>query len=192
MKWSILILLLVPFASVEAQVSCSPNVGKKVCGDAALILNPLVDHGAYRGVAIQVEIVTAPEYDKRLTDLKDLEKRETDIPTNCLSNRVPAGFSSCYRHNLSNAIDPDITFFRDNPSSPLVSSVLISSARFNGLELAPKPGSPNNESVLKQTDRYDPSNLSAAASFIAGYLSGTMSRAMDGTGEPLVPSSPEK
>ncbi len=163
-------------------------MSRKVCEQASSILNPLVDHGAYRGVTIQVEIVSPPEYEKRLNDLKDLERRETDVRSNCIYGVVPTSFSSCYRHNLFNSIDPDITFFRVNAATPTVSSVLISSARFNAYELAPKPGSRDNESIVRRTDRYDPSLLSDAASFIAGYLCGTMSTAMDGTGEPLVAS----
>lgn len=191
MKHVLWLLLLAPLGA-KAQVNCSPNVDAKMCSDAAQMLNPVVDHGdPYHGVAIQVEIVSPSEYEKRLRDLKDLEKRETDrIPTNCLYGTTPSDFSSCYRHNLFNTADPEITFFRHDASTGLVSSILISSARFNAYQLVAKPGSRNGESEAVRTDRYDRISVSSVASFIEGYLCGTMSVAMDGTGEPLNLSNP--
>jgi hypothetical protein len=173
---------LILSSGVPAQVSCSPNVDKTMCADAAKYLNPIVDHGTpYHGVGIGVEIVTAVEYTKRLADTKELEKREMSYAGGMdKAAKSPDKFSPFYRHTLANAWSEDITFFRSEPGSYAVSAILISSAAFEGFALGPADPKTNVIQTIP-TGKYDSSRLFDAIGFIAGYLCGTMSRVWDGS-----------
>ncbi len=174
--------LLILSSGVLAQVSCSPNVDKTMCADAAKYLNPIVDHGTpYHGVGIGVEIVTPAEYAKRLSDTKELEKREMSYAGGMdKAAKSPDKFSPFYRHTLANAWSEDITFFRGEPASNAVSSILISSVAFERFTLGPVDAKTNVVQSLP-TGTYDSSRLFDAIRFIAGYLCGTMSRVWDGS-----------
>jgi len=191
MRQTILLCLLLLSASARAQVSCSPTVAKKTCADVADALNSVVDHGTpYRGVAIPLEVVTPPEYEKRLSDWKELEQREqSTIGGEDQAAKSPREFSPWYRHTLSNGFGPDITFFRDRASSHFVSAILVSSAAFEGNELyvIPEekgrtiPGWTKGAQGLRHNGRYDSATVSVMAAFIGGYLCGTMATVDDGT-----------
>jgi hypothetical protein len=164
-----------------AQVSCSPNVDKQMCADAATFLNPIVDHGTpYHGIGIPVEIVTPTEYAKRLANTKELEKREADYVGGLdKAAKSPDKFSPFYRHTLANAWSENITFFRDKPSSRYVSAVLISSAEFDDLKF--EVDAKTNVARSVDTGKYESSRVGEAAGFIGGYLCGTMSTTWDGS-----------
>ena len=162
-------------SGVHAQVSCSPNVGKKMCADVAESLNPIVDHGSpYKGVGIRVELVTPAEYEKRLSDTRELEQREESFAGgDDAAAKSPDKFSRWYRHTLWNGwSSSEITFFRDRPSSRLVSAILISSKTFER---------PAIEAKYVTEVGYYVSSLEHTAHFIIGYLYGTMSTADDGS-----------
>jgi hypothetical protein len=170
--------------SAFAQVSCSPSVRTNICADVAESLNFIVDHGTpYRGVGIPVEIVVPAEYEKRLADTKELEKTEAAYAGGMdKAAKSPEKFSPWYRHTLSNFWSKDITFFRDKPSSRLVSAILISSAAFEGLEwfdIKDEQGKPAKR--LRSNGHYDPKTINDAVLFIAGYLCGTLSTSRDGS-----------
>jgi hypothetical protein len=169
-------------SGARAQVSCSPNVDKKMCADVATFLDPIVDHGTpYHGVGIPVEIVTTAEYAKRIADTKELEKREMDYAGGMdKAAKSPDKFSPFYRHTLANSWDENITFFRDKPSSNLVRTILISSAAFEGFVLGAVDPKTNAVQTVP-TGKYDSSRTANAAAFIGGYLCGTMARAWDGS-----------
>jgi hypothetical protein len=176
------VALLLASPNLKAQVSCSPNVDRKMCADAAQFLNPIVDHGTpYHGVGIPVEIITPAEYAKRLADTKELEKRETDYAGG-MDNaaKSPDKFSVFYRHSLANGWSEDITFFRSRPSSTYVSSILISSVAFEGFTIGPIDPKTNSVQSIP-SGKYDSSRLIDASAFIGGYLCGTMSKLWDGS-----------
>ncbi len=184
------IVFLTLAGNAGAQVSCSPNVDKKMCADVAEFLNPIVDHGTpYHGIGIPVEIVTATEYAKRLADTEDLEQREMDYAGGSdAAAKSPDKFSSFYPHTLANSWTEDITFFRSKPSSSSVNAVLISSAAFDGFTIAP-PDPKTKVVQMISSGKYDSSRVSGTANFIAGYLCGTMARIWDGSIPMDVPQS---
>jgi hypothetical protein len=170
------------FGSVAlAQVSCSPNVDKQMCADAATFLNPIVDHGTpYHGIGIPVEIVTPAEYAKRLADTKEMEKREADYVGGLdKAAKSPDKFSPFYRHTLANGWSENMTFFRDKPSSRFVSAILISSIEFDDLKFEVDPKTHVYRGV--DTGKYEPPRVGEAGRFIGGYLCGTMATTWDGS-----------
>ena len=189
MRQIIVLCLLLLSPSARAQVSCSPTVAKNTCADVAEVLNPVIDHGTpYRGVAIPLEVVTPAEYEKRLSDLKELEQREQSIlggPDKAAKS--PTEFSTWYKHTLSTGFSPYVTFFRNRPSSNLVSAILVSSTVFEGTELyvTPEelgrtmPGWTKGDRGTRPNGRYDPKTVSNVARFIIGYLCGTMATVDD-------------
>jgi hypothetical protein len=155
-----------------AQVSCSPNVDKKMCVDVAKSLNPIVDHGSpFMAIGIPVELVTQKEYLKRLSDTKELEKRETSFAGGAdAAAKSPDKFSLFYAHTLHSR--GFITFFRVRPSSHLVSSILIADSEYQ-VELLGQDGRPNSIVVIE--------TYAEAGDIISGYLCGTIAASMDGS-----------
>ena len=72
-KFAIAVVVALLLGSgAKAQVACSPHVDENIRADAAMFMNPLVDHETpYNGVCISVEIITPDEYAKRLADMKE-------------------------------------------------------------------------------------------------------------------------
>lgn len=152
-------------------------------------LNAVIDHGTpYRGVAIPLEIVTPAEYEKRLSDLKELEQREQSIlggPDQAAKS--PTQFFPWYRHMLSTGFSPYVAFFRDRSSSNLVSAILVSSTVFEGTELyvipeelgRTMPGWTKGARGIRPNERYDPTTVGNVAAFISGYLCDTMATSDD-------------
>ncbi|MGA7640081.1 MAG: hypothetical protein WCB00_24325 [Candidatus Acidiferrales bacterium] len=171
------------FASgAMGQVSCSPNVSKEMCVAVAEFMTPLLDHGVLHGVAIPMEIVTPAEYAKRLADMKEQEKRELDYAGGLDKAALHTDqFSPYYRHTLTNLWSEDTTFFRDKPSSPFVSAILVSSVEFEGVEAYTiTEGAGKGTTGFRSNGRFEPKNVYSVGSFIMGYLCGTMGRMWDG------------
>jgi hypothetical protein len=184
-KLLLVFVMSTPFA--HAQVSCTPKVDRKLCAEAAEIMDHLVDHGILKGVAIPFAIVTPPEYKKRLSDLEELEAREESIlggPD--VAAKSPNRFSPWYKHTLTNLYSEDVTFFRSDPSSSLVSTVLVSSAAFDVTEFIIV----GDKRVIRHSGQFDPSRITPLAAFISGYLSGTMAKMLDSSRMVKEPSLP--
>ncbi|MGB8801418.1 MAG: hypothetical protein WCC97_12075 [Candidatus Acidiferrales bacterium] len=181
-KFAIAVVVALLLGSgAKAQVSCSPHVDKKMCADAAMFMNPLVDHGTpYNGVGIPVEIITPDEYAKRLADMKEQESRELAFAGGMDKAFLHRDqFSPYYRHSLSNPWGSKVTFFRDKPASRMVSAILISSEEFE--ESTIEVNEKTHVVSSKSTGKYDPSSVFRTVSFIAGYLCGTMGTEYDGS-----------
>jgi hypothetical protein len=180
-----IVILATAFActsGIRAQVTCSPDVDKKLCADVAKSLDPIVDHGSpYQGVGIPVDFVTPAEYKKRLSDTKELEEREESfLGGDNAAAKSPDKFSPWYRHTLY--CGGYITFFRAKPSSHLVSAILIATWQFE-MDSTLSGGRPGPMLIL--------GTPAQTAEFIRGYLYGTMATLYDGSREFGAESEPK-
>jgi len=174
--------LLMLAGTSNAKVACSPDVSQTMCSDVAAVLNPSLDHGILPDTDVPVEIVTAKEYAKRLSNLNDDEvaaanKYGAEGVRNCATC-----FSPWNRHTLNNSYDPKISFLRDRPASHAVARILISAQEFEGFNIL-FHGDGGEAKVNGGAGEYNPGTVHDCLVFIAGYLSGSLSTLLDGAAD---------
>jgi len=175
------IAFLILTGTVNAKIACAPDVNQTMCKDGAKLLDSFFDHGIMRGVDIPVEVVTAKEYAKRLSDMEDDEARSANLYPGGLNAIADCKtcFSPLRKHILANLEDHNVSFIRDDPRFGLVDRILISSEYLEGFTLALQGG--GKQKVNGGAGIYNPRAWFDLRLFVSGYICGTMSQLNDNT-----------
>lgn len=141
--------------SVEAQVTCSPDVPQNICKSADVFFQTTTQHDPVR-----IEILTPSDFQKRRDQIAG-ESTRVDEKCSC--------FNFLHQRLMSNTFDPDeIMLLRDKPGSAHVSEVLISFEAFYGLDSS-KATTSGGVIRVAHNGVLDPSGMQAIAAYIEGY-----------------------